>query len=79
MNNKAITKIFFRLERLLIFALFAISIKFNPNQFAFWLSIFLVSIILNKFEDSIRAEYNDTTRDRLKRLREGEEDENLDD
>lgn len=69
---KEIWKMSFRLEKMAMFFLFGISMKFNMNQPNFWIAIFLVCLIIDRFEDSIRREYNDTTRDKLKRLIEEE-------
>ena len=48
--------------------LFGIVMNFDMSQPRFWLGIFMVSLILNKFEDSIRKEYDDTTMDRMEKL-----------
>lgn len=69
---KEIWKMTFRIEKMAMFFLFGILMKFNMNQPNFWIAIFLVCLIIDRFEDSIRREYDDTTRDKLKRLIEKE-------
>jgi uncharacterized membrane protein YtjA (UPF0391 family) len=67
-NHAEIRKILFRIEKILLIILFCICIKFNPSQPTFWIAMFLISFIMNKFEDSIRREYDDTTTQRLRKL-----------
>lgn len=66
--HKEIRTILFRLERILIMILFMFCIKFSATQFSFWVAVIMLSIIMNKFEDAIRREYDDTTANRLKKL-----------
>lgn len=65
---KDIHRMVFRMEKFLMIFLFGIVMNFDMSQPRFWLGIFMVSLILNKFEDSIRKEYDDTTMDRMEKL-----------
>jgi len=70
--RKEIRRILFRLERILLIILFLICIKFAPTQPGFWIGVFMLSLLMNKFEDSIRSEYDDTTKNMLRKLLEEE-------
>lgn len=63
-----IWKITFRKERLIAYVLLVVFMKFSIEQWQFWVLCFMISLVLDKFEDSVRREYDDTTRDKLERL-----------
>ena len=69
-----IWKMTFRKERVIAYIIFCTFMKFNPEQWQFWLICFMLAFVLDKFEDSVRREYNDSTLEKLERLMK-EEDE----
>lgn len=69
-----ILKMAFRLEKFLTYIIFAFIVKFEVNQLEFWITLFMFSLILDKLENSIRREYNDTTKDKIERLIKEEEE-----
>ena len=71
-----IWKMTFRKERLITYLLLVAFMKFSIDQWQFWILCFMMSIVLDKFEDSVRREYNDSTRDKLIRLMEEQEKDN---
>ena len=65
-----LNRMFFRLEKFVAIFLVMSFLKFEFNQWQFWLVVFMFCFVLDKLEESIRREYDDTTKDRLKRLME---------
>ena len=57
---KDIHRIVFRLEKFLILFLYGISMKFGIDNPSFWLCLFMLCLIMYKFEESIRKEDDDT-------------------
>lgn len=69
-----IWKMTFRKERLIAYALLCVFMKFNIDQWQFWVLCFMMALVLDKFEDSVRREYDDSTRDKLERLMKEEQE-----
>lgn len=70
-----LNRMFFRIEKFIaVFILFSF-MKFDINQWEFWLILFMYCFVMDKFEDSIRREYDDTIRGRLERLMKEKYDE----
>ena len=70
----------FKIEKFFLYFIFCVMMRQDLALLSSALGIGLFIIIIYKFEDSIRKEYNDSNKDKLNRLLRGEElDESVDD
>jgi len=70
-----IWKMTFRFERLVIYCMVMAFSRFDIHAWKFWIAVYMIGLVLDKFEDSVRREYNDSTKEKIIRLIKEQEDE----
>lgn len=65
----------YKLEKVFLFCLFGAMIKFPADSLAFWVSLILLIILFERFEDAIRREYGDSLKENIARILSDDNDE----